>query len=383
MSNKSTLTRRAFNAGLAGSVAAPVFTRNARAQADTIKIGMVAALTGPAAGSGGYSLNGAKLALENINKAGGILGKKVDLIVEDDQGTNPGAVLAFSKLSSQPDIVAFIGEIRSTQMLAMSPDILKTGKPVMYGGTDPQLSKQGNPWLFRCQPTDADGAREIAKFGSTVLGKKNWAEVHSTDTYGTTGSKLFTEALKAYGAQTVIDLGYPNQTQDFTAIVLAVKQSSADILNTYMTFENDLGVFARQLRQLGVTLPWVGSASIMNTTAIKLAGPALNGVYAVGGFAEGDDVSKAFAATYGSIYKVAADTLSAWPYDGMTILGRAINDAGKTDPEAIRQSILNLKGFVGAMGPYRFNANGDGVHTYNVVTNKEGKVVFMNRVDFD
>jgi branched-chain amino acid transport system substrate-binding protein len=132
-----------------------------------------------------------------------------------------------------------------------------------------------------------------------------------------------------------------------------------------------------------VTLPWVGSASIMNTTAIKLAGPALNGVYAVGGFAEADDVSKAFAATYGSTYKVAADTLSAWPYDALTILGRAINDAGKTDPEAIRQSILNLKGFVGAMGPYRFNANGDGVHTYNIVTNKEGKVVFMSRVDFD
>jgi branched-chain amino acid transport system substrate-binding protein len=383
MSSKSQLTRRVFNASLAGGVVASVFARHARAESDTVKIGMVTALSGPAAASGGYALNGAKLALENVNKAGGILGKKAELVVEDDQGTNPGAVLAFSKLTSQPDIVAFIGEIRSTQMMAMSPDILKAGKPIMYGGTDPQLSQQGNPWLFRCQPTDADGAREIAKFGSTVLGKKKWAEVHSTDTYGSTGSRLFTEALKTYGAQTVVDLGYTNQTQDFTAIVLSVKQSDAEILNTYMTFENDLGVFARQLRQLGVSIPWVGSASIMNTSAIKLAGPALNGVYGVGGFAEADDVSKAFAATYTNIYKVAADTLSAWPYDGVTILGRAINDAGKTDPEAIRQSILDLKGFVGAMGPYRYTANGDGVHTYNIVTNKDGKVVFLNRVSFD
>lgn len=383
MEKNSSLTRRTFNSGLAGSLAAPAFSHSAFAQADTIKIGMVVAMSGPAAASGGYSLNGARLALDNVNKTGGILGKKVELIPEDDQGTNPGAVLAFSKLSSQPDIVAFIGEIRSTQMLAMSPDILKAAKPVMYGGTDPQLSQQGNPWLFRCQPTDADGAREIAKFGSTVLGKKKWAEVHSTDTYGSTGARLFTQALPAYGARSVLDLGYANQTQDFTALVLSIKQSDADILNSYMTFENDLGVFARQLRQLGVTLPWVGSASIMNTTAIKLAGPALNGVYAVGGFAEADDVSRAFAKAYTSAYKVAADTLSAWPYDAMTVLGRAINAAGKTDPEAIRQAILNLKGFVGAMGPYRFKPNGDGVHTYNVVTNKDGKVTFINRVEFD
>ena len=83
--------------------------RIARAGGDTIKIGMVLSITGPGADSGKYALTGAKIALDRVNKSGGVLGKQVELITEDDQTTNPGAVLAFSKLAAQPDIVAFLG----------------------------------------------------------------------------------------------------------------------------------------------------------------------------------------------------------------------------------------------------------------------------------
>jgi branched-chain amino acid transport system substrate-binding protein len=98
---------------------------------------MVVSVIGPGADSGKYALTGAKIALERVNKSGGALGKQVELLVEDDQTTNPGAVLALSKLAAQPDIVAFIGQIRSTQTHALAPDILKAGKPVCFGGTDP------------------------------------------------------------------------------------------------------------------------------------------------------------------------------------------------------------------------------------------------------
>ena len=94
------LTRRDFAAGIAAGIAAPYIIGSARAQAATIKIGMCAPVTGPAAESGGYAIKGAKLALEAVNKAGGILGKQAELIVEDDQTTNPGIVLAFSKLAA-------------------------------------------------------------------------------------------------------------------------------------------------------------------------------------------------------------------------------------------------------------------------------------------
>ena len=154
---------------------------SARAQAATIKIGMCAPVTGPAAESGGYAIKGAKLALEAVNKAGGILGKQAELIIEDDQTTNPGIVLAFSKLAAQSDIVAFLGSIRSTQVHAMAPDVLKLGKPVMIGGTDPNLTHMGNQWIFRFRPNDNYSGRVIADYGVNTLGKKKWAVLHSTD----------------------------------------------------------------------------------------------------------------------------------------------------------------------------------------------------------
>ena len=183
------LTRRSVNLGLAASLATPAFSRFARAEDDTIKIGMVLPVTGPAADSGKYALTGAKIALDRVNKSGGVLGKQVELVTEDDQTTNPGAVLAFSKLAAQPDIVAFLGSIRSTQNHAMAADILKTGKPVCFGGTDPALTKMGNPWLIRFRPNDSYSGRVIAAYGVETLGKKNWAIVHSTDAFGIGGSK--------------------------------------------------------------------------------------------------------------------------------------------------------------------------------------------------
>src|SRR6266481_1712513 len=161
------LTRRDFAAGIVAGVAAPHIMTSARAQgAPTIKIGMCAPVTGPAAESGGYAIKGAKLALEAVNKAGGILGKQAELVIEDDQTTNPGIVLAFSKLAAQSDIVAFLRSIRSTQVHAMAPDLVKVAKPMMFGGTDPALTHMGSHWLFRFRPNDTYSGRVIASYGA-------------------------------------------------------------------------------------------------------------------------------------------------------------------------------------------------------------------------
>ncbi|ABD87254.1 ABC transporter substrate-binding protein [Rhodopseudomonas palustris] len=378
-----TLTRREVAAGLAVGLTAPYLIGRARAQGATIKIGMCAPVTGPAAESGGYAVKGAKLALEAVNKAGGVLGKQLELIVEDDQTTNPGIVLAFSKLAAQPDIVGFLGSIRSTQVHAMAPDVMKLGKPVMFGGTDPNLTKLGNPWLFRFRPNDSYSGRVIADYGVNTLGKKKWAVLHSTDAFGTAGGKALSEALNKLGAPPVLDQGYANQSQDFTPVVLAIKSSGADILGSYFTFENDLGIFARQLRQLGVTIPWVGSPSIVNITALKLAGPALYGTYGVADYAEeSSEAAKAFGKLYRDAVKVAPDNQSSWPFDAVTVLAAAINKAGSTDPQKIREAILGIKKFPGAEGEYNFDDKGDGLHGYNIVKNDKGKIVFDKHIEF-
>jgi branched-chain amino acid transport system substrate-binding protein len=377
------LTRREFAAGIAGGLAAPYIIGTARAQAATIKIGMCAPVTGPAAESGGYATKGAKLALEAVNKAGGILGKQAELIVEDDQTTNPGIVLAFSKLAAQSDIVAFLGSIRSTQVHAMAPDVLKLGKPVMIGGTDPNLTHMGNQWLFRFRPNDSYSGRVIAEYGVNTLGKKKWAVLHSTDAFGTAGGKALSAALEKLGSPSILDQGYANQSQDFTPVVLAIKQSGADILGSYFTFENDLGIFGRQLRQLGVNIPWVGSPSITNITALKLAGPALYGTYGVADYAEDScDGAKTFGKLYRDAVKVAPDNQSSWTYDAITVLAASINKAGATDPAKIREAILDTKKFPGAEGEYNFDQNGDGLHGYNIVKNEKGSIVFDKHIEF-
>jgi branched-chain amino acid transport system substrate-binding protein len=377
------LTRRDFAAGIAAGIAAPYIIGSARAQAATIKIGMCAPVTGPAAESGGYAIKGAKLALEAVNKAGGILGKQAELIVEDDQTTNPGIVLAFSKLAAESEIVAFLGSIRSTQVHAMAPDVLKLGKPVMIGGTDPNLTHMGNQWLFRFRPNDSYSGRVIADYGVNTLGKKKWAVLHSTDAFGTAGGKALSAALEKLGSPAVLDQGYANQSQDFTPVVLAIKQSGADILGSYFTFENDIGIFARQLRQLGVNIPWVGSPSIVNITALKLAGPALYGTFGVADYAEeSSDAAKTFGKAYRDIAKVAPDNQSSWPYDAINVLAAAINKAGATDPAKIREAILATQKFPGAEGEYNFDQNGDGLHGYNIVKNEKGTIAFDKHIEF-
>jgi branched-chain amino acid transport system substrate-binding protein len=344
----------------------------------------VAPLTGPGAESGRFQINGAKLAVDEVNKAGGVLGRPLELVIEDDQTTNPGAVLAFSKLAGDKDIPAFIGSIRSTQLHAMAPDILKLGKPVMIGGTDPQLTHMGNPWLFRCRPNDMYSARVIADYGVNTLKLRKWAIVHSTDAFGTNGMKNLVEALKKFGATPVLIQGYTNNSQDFTPVALAVKQSGADVMGTYMTFEPDQGIFAKQLRQLGVNIAWVGSPTTATTTALKLAGPALYGSFAVVDFNRDSSAeAKAFSGKYEAAYKAAPDIFSSWAYDAVQVLALAINKAKSLDPQAIRTAIQGVKGHKGAEGTYVFDQNGDGLHGYNIVKNESGTIVFNKRIDFE
>ena len=351
--------------------------------AEPLKIGMVAPLTGPAAELGRYETQGAKLATEEVNKAGGVLGRPIELVIEDDQTTNPGVVLAFSKVAGDKDIPAFIGPIFSTQIHAMAPDVQRLGKPVMIGGTDPQLTRMGNPWLFRFRPNDVYSARVIADYGVKTLGKKKWAIVYSTDAFGTSGMKNLVEDLKGMGVEPALVQGYTNNSQDFTPVVLAVKQSGADVMGTYMGFPADQAIFARQLRQLGVNIAWVGSPTTVQTTALTLAGPALFGSYAAADFnADSSPAAKEFATKYEANYKSAPDLYGAWTYDAVHVLALAIDNAKSLEPQKIREAILSVKDYPGAEGTYNFDQNGDGLHGYNVVKNDNGKIVFIKHIDF-
>jgi branched-chain amino acid transport system substrate-binding protein len=351
--------------------------------ADPIKIGVVNEITGVQAQAGEFTVNGIRLAQEEINSAGGILGRRVELQIEDNQSTNPGTVLAFSKLGGRGDIAGIVGPIRSTQVQAASSTIAKSRIPTMIGGTDTSLTHVNNRWLFRARPNDSYSSRVIADFGVNTLKLKKWAIVHSTDAFGSGGARALTAALATHGITPVLDQGYTNNSQDFAAVVLSVKKSDASVLATYMTMEPDVGIFARQLRQLGVTIPWVGSPSIIAVTSLKLAADALYGTYAITDFTTGaNDLTRSFVKKYRDKYGVDPDTFASWSYDATQILAQAIRNAGSTEPEAVRSAILAIRGYRGLEGTYQFDRNGDGLHGYNIVRNEAGRIVFIKRVDF-
>lgn len=374
--------RSAVGLGIAALATAPMGI--AFSAEEGIKIGMTVPMTGPGAEIGHLQTEGAKIGIDKINAAGGVLGKKLELIVEDDQTTNPGIVLAFSRLVNRGDLVAILSSLRSTQVNAISGDARKAGLPVFFGGTDPTLTNSGNPWFFRARPNDVFSAKVIADFGVNHLKKQKWALLHSTDAFGTNGVKALIEQLKPLGVTPVLVQGFNNGQADLTPVVLAVRQSGADIIATYTPFENDVGVLARQLKQFGVQAAWIGSASVASTTAMQLAGPALYGTYAVADFnAEANPQAKAYFVEFSKKVGRAPDYSSAWAYDSILLIAEAIKQAGGTSPDKVRAALLAIKGFPGAEGDYTFDQNGDGLRSYNVVKNDGGKVVFVSHIAFD
>ena len=138
------ITSRRSLIGMVSAGAAIGLVRPAFA-ADSIKIGMTIPMTGAGATTGQLQTQGTKLAIEQVNAAGGVLGRKLELVMEDDQTTNPGMVLAFSRLVNRGDLAVILGSVRSTQVNAVAADIKKSGIPVFIGGSDPTLTHMGNP----------------------------------------------------------------------------------------------------------------------------------------------------------------------------------------------------------------------------------------------
>ena len=350
---------------------------------DPIRIGVVDELTGPQAEAGVLVMRGIKLATDEVNAAGGIMGHPIELKVEDNASTNPGTVLAYSKLVGEGNLVAVIGPLRSTQVQAASPTIAAGKIPTFIGGSDPSLTRVNNPWIFRVRPNDLFSSKVMAEYAVKVLKAKKIAIVHSTDAFGAGGKTALIDALKALDVEPVTIQGYTNNTQDFTAIVLAIKKSGADMLASYMTNAPDVGIFAKQSRQLGVNVPWIGSASLATETALKLAGEALWGTYTVSDFViDANEDSKAYTKKYRAAYGADPDLFSAVGYASVYLIKHAIETAKSSDAEAMRKALLATRGLKGIEGTYDFEPNGDAVHGYNVVKNEKGKIVFVERIDF-
>jgi branched-chain amino acid transport system substrate-binding protein len=357
---------------LVGAVG-PVF-----AQAKPIKLGQIIPMTGEAAESGKYHKQGAEIAVDKINAAGGINGRKIQIVLEDDQTTNPGGVAALQKLLEDKEIPMILGSIRSTQVQAMLPTINEAKIPVAIGGTNYGLTNSGSQWVFRFRPHDGMSAKVIAKFMVEELKQKKVGIVHASDAFGNGGRDMLTPAVKALGGEVVFTQGYNNQEKDYTAVVQGLKKAGATALGTYMTFSTDLGVFARQIKQQGVQVTWVGSPSITALDGRNLAGDALFGTYGVTDFhIEASPTSKEFARAYKAKFNQDPDLYASWCYDAVMVFAEAMKKAPDLKPENLRKAILSIQKFPGAEGEYNFDEKGDGLDHYHIVQNEKGTIKYF------
>lgn len=299
---------------------------------DAFTIAAVNHLTGATALSGELRKNGYELGKEEVNAAGGIDGLPIQIIYEDDQGTNPGAVAATQKVLAEYEAIALMID-RSSMVNAVHPIIEEAKIPTFFGATAASISDLGNPWFFRMRVNDAGNAEIMAKFIVENLGKTKIASLYAADTFGEGGNTETKKALKElFNIEPVVEQKYTSGTKDFTAQLLAIKSAGADIIYAWGTNSEDNAIILRQFKQLGLdqTMDYIGSAAYASAVTIELAGDNVNGVYSVYDFSPQDTRPElqAWYTGYQKAYNLEPDFWCLSTYDGIKLIADATKRAG-------------------------------------------------------
>ncbi len=351
------------------------------AAGEDIRLGFTPPVTGASAAEGSFQLKAIKLALKEINAAGGISGRKIDLRIVDNQSTNPGALAALQKAVEQEKVLALMGFVKSTQILATSDAIKTYGVPTFIGGTNVTLTRAGNPWLFRVRPDDSIAALAMVKYVKEDLKLTKIGILNDTDAFGAGGGDLVEKYAKENGVTVVRREKYTTKDKDYTAQILSLKSAGAEIMIAYSPNPEDSAVIQRQYRQLGSPFKFLGSPSHQHRDALNLAREAAEGIYAIADFVPGQtEANRKYSEDYKKEYNEEYDGLSAWTYDGLKILVNAIKKAGE-DRAKIREAILATQGYQGVLGTFSFTPNGDGLSEVSVVQIEKGSPKLLKIVN--
>jgi branched-chain amino acid transport system substrate-binding protein len=348
--------------------------------ADTIRFGVSAELSGKAALSGANAKRSLDLAVEGINAGGGILGKDVEVVYEDNQSTNPGAVNALNKTLESDNVFAVIGPIRSTQVLAMNEAIQARRVPMVIGGTNETLTTEGKGLLFRFRPSDALTGAAMVSFAEDKFAPKKVAILHDSDAFGSGGAAVVEQTAKDAGLDVVQKSSYTTGDKDYTAQLSAIKAADPDVLFTYATNSEDLVIFARQIEELGIDAQVVGSPSVTSEVTFDLGQEYVQDWYAVVDFLLGaTPANQEWAAEYEKKYGIKPDLFGAWQHDAMYFMKAALEQSG-CDREAFLKAMHEVS-TEGVQGPLKSNELGDVNENLYAVQVKGGEAELVQKVE--
>jgi len=358
---------------LAASLATPA--------AAELKLGVVDDLTGAAAAYGISHANGIKLAVEEINEAGGIKGAgRIELIVEDD-GTKPTeAVNATNKLITRDKVEFFMGSCASATTLALVPIHTKyetinlnscsSSKLI----TDPLPSGQPNPWIFRTQYRSDRTAAFVAEFAAKELGAKKIGVLNDTNEYGRAAAEGAVQHLKSMGQPAAAHENYNSGDKTFSAQLLKFKEAGVDTV-AYFGYYQEAALILKQAKQLGVNLRMVSTDVLHTPVFLELAGNDANGVLVTTAFTKDsrDPKTVQFTEAYKKKFGKDPTGQSAMGYDAVYLMKWAYEKAGSRDKLKVRDALAKASGFVGVTGETKFNERGDDMRPFLVTVISDGK----------
>ncbi|MGB4571477.1 MAG: ABC transporter substrate-binding protein [Rectinemataceae bacterium] len=351
-------------------------------KASEIKIGAVSPLTGEAATFGLSTKNGMELAVEEWNAAGGLLGKQIKLIVEDDKGDPAEGAAVFSKLIEQDKVVAIVGGITSRVALAGAPIAQAAKVPMMTPTATNEKVTQIGDYIYRSCFIDPFQGTVAARFAFDDLGVRNAAVIFDLgNDYAKGLSETFSASLQSLGGQIVASEGYASGVTDFRAQLTKIVQSKPDCL--YIpAYYNDVGLIAKQVRELGYTGPLVGSDGWDSSELVKIAGDSVDGGYFTNHYSKDDTRPEvqAIVQKYTAKFGAAPDALAVLAYDGMNIMLDAIKRAGKTNNEAIRDA-LKATDLTAVGGQITFDEFRNPVKSVVIIEMKGGEQVYKTTIN--
>jgi branched-chain amino acid transport system substrate-binding protein len=367
----------------ASCVVSPLLLLTLSADAEnTIKVGVVTCLSGGLSTYGVSSLQGAKLAAAEINSAGGILNRRVELVVDDNQSKAGETARIVRKFLTQDHVVAIVGDLTSSLTMEAAPLAQNAHVPLLTPtATNVAITSTGN-FIFRSCFTDPFIGRVIARFALDHLNARR--AVIMTDIkqdYSVGVARELKQYFGANGGQLIEEVSFSSSDTDFRAQLTKLKADRPEVV-FLPAYYPEAGLILRQARLLGVTVPFLGGDGWDSPALVQVAGKSADGCYYANHFSP-DDIDprvQQFVATYKERYHSPPDALAALWYDGMRLVADSIRRADSDSPEKIRDAIAQTKGFAGVTGNISLDDQGNATKSGVIVAIQGGTTRMVERV---
>ncbi|HEX8618540.1 MAG TPA: ABC transporter substrate-binding protein [Thermoanaerobaculia bacterium] len=372
-----------------GFIGCPPKTENAGGAAaggteGEIVVGEYGSLTGGQATFGQSTHNGIMLAMDEINAGGGVGGRKIRVITEDDQSKAEEAANAVTKLISQNNVIAVLGEVASSSSLAAAPICQANKTPMITPSSTNERVTQVGDYIFRMCFIDPYQGEAMANYLSKQAGMKRAAVLIDVKSDYSTGlAANFERTFVANGGQVVGRQSYAQGDSDFRSQLTAIKATNPEVIFV-PGYYNDIGQIAIQARDLGISQPLAGGDGWESPKLIEIGGKALEGCFYSNHYHVDDPAPavREFVQKYQERFGAKPDSLAALGYDSTRVLADAIKRAGTTDGPKLRDAIAATKGYVGVTGTINLGPDRDPIGKKLVVLEiRNGETVLKAVVD--